>query len=223
MTANTTQCSDCAAEILARTAAKTGGKCMPCATGIRADIEESKQRRVEEREKDRKNASALERISRTSSPAFEQFLGESDPLGVLWPFLVSVVYHDGKTEDVDALTPQARNIYFVQILDAEIVNGGLHQYFSNSSGRYAHETLAALLELGAAHSAKLLQQAIHCFPRKQVSKDREVRDEQLDGIDAGRLDALDTKYYALADGGTEDLAELVLAFMKKHRRAHIAA
>lgn len=223
MVDGTTHCSDCGAEILARTAARNDGRCVPCANGTRADIEESKKRALEERERDRNNASALERIRRASPAAFEHFLAEDDPFGVLWPYLVSVVFRDEKKENLDALTPPARSIYLAQILDAEIVNGGLQQYFSNSSGRFAHETLSALLELGASQSAKLLRQAIHLFPRKRVPEDFEERNERLHEIDSDLFDALDTSYYTLAEEGTEDLSELVLAFMKRHRRDQIAA
>src|SRR5688572_18859096 len=36
-------CAKCGVAILPRTAAKTGGLCMPCATGIRANIEQSRR------------------------------------------------------------------------------------------------------------------------------------------------------------------------------------
>jgi hypothetical protein len=41
-------CAKCGVAILTRTAEKTGGMCMPCATGIRANIEESRGRREQE-------------------------------------------------------------------------------------------------------------------------------------------------------------------------------
>lgn len=144
-------------------------------------------------------------------PTFGDFLAEDDPNGALWPFLA---------EQLDALTPSARTIYFVSVLDREVFNGGFHQYFSNSSGKYAQETLAALRELGAVEIAELLAEAIDAFPEKQVPKDRKLRNEQLDRTDARFLDSLDSRYYALDD---DELTELVLAFMKRHAAEHVAS
>jgi hypothetical protein len=210
----TTTCSECGAEILERTAAKTGGKCMPCWQGTRADIEESKRRTAEERGREAVNQAALERLRTKQRPTYQDFLAQEDPVGVLLQFL---------GENIERLAPGARSLYLVAVLDGEVVNGGFHQYFSNSSGQYAHETLAGLVEVGAASAAKLLQEAIRAFPSKRVPVDWSERNEQLDQVDSALLGDLDDKYYALADDGTEDLASLILAFMKRHAGEPIAA
>jgi hypothetical protein len=220
---NTTTCSDCGAEILARTSARTGGKCMPCVQGIRAQIEESKRRTAQERERERVNQTGLARIRARQFPTFGDFLAEEDPVGVLWQFLLSTVYREQTVKDVGALTGAAKNLYLVHVLDGEVFNGGFHQYFSNSSGDYAHEALSALLELGAGEAAKLLQQAIRAFPLERVSKERGERNEQLDHVDVKLLDALDAQYYALSDAGTEDLGTLIRAFMTRHAGEAVAA
>ena len=223
MAENTTTCSDCGAEILSRTAARTGGRCMPCARGTRVQIEDSKRRAGEERERKRVNQSALERIRARRSPTFGDFLAEENPIDVLWQFLVSIVFHEQGEQNVEVLTDAAKCLYFVRILDAEVNNGGFHQYFSNSSGDYAHEALAGLLALGAGETARLLQQAIHAFPSKRVSKKEGERNEQLDHVEGELLDALATQYYALSNAGTEDLDALILAFMTRHADGAVAA
>lgn len=219
-----TNCLECGVSILVATAAKTGGKCIPCARGTRAKIEESKRRAIEQREWDRKKHEALERIKRKSHPAFGDFLTEEDPIGVLWPFLVDTVFREqSERENVELLTPSAQVLYFAQILDAEVFNGGFHQYFSNSSGTYAHETVVALNALRAPLTESLLLRAIDTFPNKRVPKRRTERNEELDKTDAKALDTLDDEYYALDKSGNENLGERILSFMSQHASDHIAA
>lgn len=220
----TTTCLECGVSILTTTAAKTGGKCVPCARGTRGQIEQGKRRAAAQRERERKNTEALERIRRKDHPTLGDFLAEDDPIGVLWSFLVDTVFHDGSgREHLEALTPNAKVLYVVQLLDGEVFNGGFHQYFSNSPGKYAHETLAALRELGAPRAAGLLQRAIDAFPNKRVPPQRAKRNDELDKTDAEALGALDTEYYALDKAGGEDLGERILSFMRLHASDHIAA
>jgi hypothetical protein len=215
---------DCGVSILADTAAKTGGKCIPCARGTRSQIEQGKRRATEQRERERINNEALERIRRKDHPTFGDFLAEEDPIGVLWPFVVAKVFHDGSgREDVTALTPSARVMYFAQILDGEVFNGGFHQYFSNSSGKHAHSTLAALHDLGALRAAGLLQRAVDTFPNKRVPADRKERNDQLDRTDCETLEALNAEYYALEKDDGEDLSERILSFMRQYAADRIAA
>jgi hypothetical protein len=196
---------------------------MPCATGTRAQIDEGRRRAVEERERERINQQALDRLRLAARPTFADFLAEDDPLGVLWSLISSTLLHDGRSQSVRALSPSGQVVYFVQVFDSEVLNGGLHQYFSNSSGQYAHEALAALEKLGATQTAKLLQQAIAAFPGKRVPKDWARRNKQLNRTDGELLNTLDSQYYALADSGDEDLSRLLLAFMAAHPTHPIAA
>jgi len=224
MSEPTTNCLECGASILVTTAAKTGGKCIPCARGTRAKIEECKRRAAEQREWERKKQEALERIKRKAHPTFGDFLTEEDPIGVLWPFLVDTVFRgQSAREEVESLTPSAQVLYYAQVLDAEVFNGGFHQYFSNSSGKYAHETVVALNTLRAPLTASLLLRAIGTFPNNRVPQRRDERNEELDKTDAKTLDILDDEYYALEKNGDEDLGERILSFMKQHATDHIAA
>lgn len=220
----TTNCLECGASILVITAAKTGGKCIPCARGTRAKIEESKRRAIEQREWERKKKEALERIKHKAHPTFGDFLVEEDSIGVLWSFLVDTVFREQSArEDVESLTASAQVLYLAQVLYGEVFNGGFHQYFSNSSGKYAHETVIALNALRAPRAASLLLRAIATFPNKRVPQRRAERNEELDKTDAKILDILDDEYYALEKRGDEDLGERILSFMKQHATDHIAA
>lgn len=223
MTEPSTICLDCGASILTATAAKTGGKCIPCARGTRAQMDQAFLLAAERRERDRKNRAALERIRSKQQPTFRDFTDE-DSVAVLWSFLVATVFR-GRTglENLEALMPSARVIYLAGVLDGEVFNGGFHQYFSNSSGEHAHRTLFALHELGATRRASLLQRAIAIFPSKRVPQDRGERNDALDKTDFAVLEALDSEYYGLEKGGIEGLNEHILSFMARHGAECIAA
>ncbi|MCC7422635.1 MAG: DUF4375 domain-containing protein [Planctomycetaceae bacterium] len=51
-------------------------------------------------------------------------------------------------------------------IDFEVPNGGFYQFFSNSTGAYAQETLAALRVLGLNQRADVLQDAIAFYARE---------------------------------------------------------
>jgi len=217
-------CVECGATILASTAQSNGGKCIPCARGTRGQMERNKRWMAEQRERRRRNDAAMERIRGEAHPAFEDFLAEEDPVGVLWPFLVATVFRDDQSKaGIAALSPGARTLYLVQVLGGEVLNGGFEQYFSNSSGEYAHETLAALQEVGASQAAKLLEQAIAAFPGGQVPTQRLARYEALQKVNAEVLEALDTAYYRLEKTTGEDLSERILAFMRNHAADRVVA
>ena len=52
-------------------------------------------------------------------------------------------------ELLEKLTEPEKTIYLCQVLEGEINNGGFGQFFYNSSGDFANETLSALKEISA--------------------------------------------------------------------------
>lgn len=77
------------------------------------------------------------------------------------------------------LKPAERDLVLLADLDGEVNNGGLHQYFFNSSGDGAVAAREALERLGAADRSKILDCALTAFPDSKPSADREQRNEQL--------------------------------------------
>jgi hypothetical protein len=77
------------------------------------------------------------------------------------------------------LTPDERDLVLVWVLHLDVSNGGLHEYFFNSAGDAALATREALIRLGAAERAKILDCAFTAFPGSKPSADREQRNEQL--------------------------------------------
>lgn len=119
-------------------------------------------------------------------------------------------------DTLDRLTEPQRNFYLNQNLEREIKNGGFNQYFTNSSGDFAHETIAALKSIGANRTADLLQQAINQFPNYYVPKDNAKRKEILDIIENSAnevWDELDKAFYKYED----NLYVLNIAYLKQNR------
>jgi Domain of unknown function (DUF4375) len=68
-------------------------------------------------------------------------------------------------------------------LEGEVMNGGLHQYFYNSSGDLAALALRALCRLGASRSHDLLRSAMETLvPSGDYLNDRELRNDALDAL-----------------------------------------
>ena len=119
-------------------------------------------------------------------------------------------------EEIEKLTEPQKNFFYNQSLEKEINNGGFKQYFMNSSGDCAHETIQSLKIIGAHKTAAILQQAIDEFPSGQVPKDWSKRNELLESIE-DRADeiweGLDQQFYNYDD----DLNSLNLEYVIQNR------
>ena len=81
----------------------------------------------------------------------------------------------------DALSQSEREAISLFWLEAEVMNGGMHQYFFNSSGDGAPLAASALRSLGATRSLELLESCMAKFgPIYPV--DREKRGDMLDAL-----------------------------------------
>lgn len=119
-------------------------------------------------------------------------------------------------DTLDRLTEPQKIFYFNQNLEREINNGGFNQYFYNSSGDFAHDTIISLRTIGADKTADILQKAIDQFPNSTVSKDRAKRQEVLEQIEEAANEVweqLDQTFYKYED----DLNELNIQYIKQNR------
>lgn len=119
-------------------------------------------------------------------------------------------------DSVDKLTDPQKQFFYNQSLEREINNGGFNQYFVNSSGDFAHETISSLKAIGANKTADILQEAINQFPDKKVPKDRDTRIETVEQIQDNAQEVwegLDQIFFEYQD----DLNSLNLDFVKKHK------
>ena len=104
---------------------------MACKQGIRQNIEDSKRYYEQQR--------------------------QYDPFRELWKSLVHRVYHTDL--GYQGLNQAERLYYSVGVLDDEVYNGGMHQFFSNTSGDMFREVVDGLLELRAQGALRLVLRA----------------------------------------------------------------
>lgn len=103
----------------------------------------------------------------------------------------------------------------VWMLEAEVNNGGFNQYYWNSAGELATETVASLKEIGANETASIVEAANSNFPNSSPPKDREERQvllEKLENSGTLKLDSLETDFYEYPS----DLTELMYQYMLKN-------
>lgn len=68
-------------------------------------------------------------------------------------------------ERIERMPPSYRTAYVLIILMGEVFNGGMHQFFYNSSGAFAEYVPQALRDVGKSDAAKTVDTAIAMFPK----------------------------------------------------------
>jgi hypothetical protein len=112
-----------------------------------------------------------------------------------------------------ALTPLEAVGVGVWMLDAEVNNGGFDQYYFNSAGDLAIQTVAALKSIGAVKTAVLLACANEEFPEATPPTDRAERQRVLDEIrEVARFAALEREFYR----DEENRISLLAGHLKLH-------
>lgn len=117
---------------------------------------------------------------------------------------------------IERLSDPQKNFYFNQNLEREVNNGGFNQFYFNSSGNFAHETVASLRAIGANKTAMIVENANDQFPDGKVPKDRTTRQEILVQIENKAnviWEDLDQKFFAYED----DLNALNMEYVIKNR------
>jgi hypothetical protein len=97
--------------------------------------------------------------------------------------------------------------------EAEINNGGFHQFFFNSPGNRTEETIQALELLGAKANAEMLRQAASRFPGKMPPTDRDLRQQILEEKFpiTDEFEDLDNAFYA----NPENLSALMADYKRR--------
>jgi hypothetical protein len=103
-----------------------------------------------------------------------------------------------------ALTKEQRTLFAMEIFNTEFENGGIHQFFFNSSGAVAPEVYDAFLELGLGRQAEIFKRALDMFEKgypRDMGRRRAKYFDHGDWNDWDKqLSALTDQFYAL-DGG----------------------
>lgn len=142
---------------------------------------------------------------------------DKDIEDVLFEYCDNVIgYGDGEHERFSALPAGLRMLYSTWLLEAEVYNGGFHQFFWNSSGWYAREAAKGLRLIGATTDAIRLDKAIDVFrqeeKRMNAHKGDDLKEGYLDSVKESKLPTLDQDFYDKAD----DLSKLRITYIRAH-------
>jgi len=105
--------------------------------------------------------------------------------------------------------------YCIHQLETQVNSGGFHQFFTNSSGAYARETLQALSAIGATRTRDLLERAIViAYPEGYPSDAAEHQDALTNYADvSAAFEGVDSAFWRY----DEPLADLVNQYLARSR------
>ena len=105
-------------------------------------------------------------------------------------------------EDIEKLSYAEKTFFFCTQLESEVNNGGFSQYFYNSSGDFANETLSSLNAIGANKTADIYSKALMALSG-ELPRDRNKREKLLDKLLTDSvyeiLSDCDTAFYQYTD------------------------
>jgi hypothetical protein len=131
-------------------------------------------------------------------------------------FLLSIVDNVRRRESelgFSTLSPKEQVFLLVWSLEAEVNNGGFHQFFFNSAGDRFAETAEALRTIGAVQMAEIVDLANNVLGTQSLSPNRLLRQEQLESLTEDQKDflsELDTRFYEYP----ENLSELLATYLR---------
>lgn len=120
----------------------------------------------------------------------------------------------------EQLSEPERVFLCVWELEAEVNNGGFHQYYFNSAGDHAQEVSHALETIGAPQTASIVRQANALFGPSGPSPDHFIRQNQLLAIGSAAEDQmvkLDEEFYGYPP--PEVLKDLLEPYVRHHAEA----
>jgi hypothetical protein len=144
-------------------------------------------------------------------PTIDDILRLSDPTAFAIG-LSNLVFPRCQRDGFQALTAAERVVYCVDELEREVNNGGFDQFFFNSSGDVAEDTVAALEAISAQKAASIVRRAMARLPGGTAPRDRNQRQQVMAQASANWED-LDEEYYSYPD----DLTALLRAYVEQHR------
>jgi len=115
----------------------------------------------------------------------------------------------------DKLTRPEKVFVCVWGLEGEVNNGGFDQYYFNSAGDHALDSVESLEAIGAKHTANLVRQANALFGEAGPSADRFARQKQLHAFaDAKtkKMNEIDEEFFKYKD----KLGQLLEAYVAKN-------
>ena len=113
-----------------------------------------------------------------------------------------------------ALNEKEQAIYTIWWLEAEVNNGGFHQYFWNSAGDHSDIALKSLKAIGATKTAALLEKAIDVAFKGKLPENRLERQNQLEVEEDRKMNQfneLNNQFYKYS----EDFYKLIDIYVAK--------
>lgn len=109
-------------------------------------------------------------------------------------------------------------IYMINLLEAEVNNGGFNQFYYNPSGMFYKQLPAKLKMIGATLHAALTEEANALYEKEKEAITKE-QDGTIEGFSKSYknnpLDKYDDKFYKLDK--KENLADLQADYIRKHK------
>ncbi len=143
--------------------------------------------------------------------------------GLAEPICNEMEIHEGPEEFARrfARVPRpAGLLYAAHFCQSEVCNGGLFQFFSNSTGVLAPEAIEGFKAIGQDIVAEAIQEAC-CLFGEPFPRERLLRQSKLKAIDSLLLNSLDKKFYeniASENGGFEAAADSYAVRVGKSHR-----
>jgi hypothetical protein len=113
----------------------------------------------------------------------------------------------------DALSHAERVVLDVTAVEADVNNGGFHQFFYNSTGDRVVQSIAALHEIGAHATAAIVEEACARFPKGEPDPKWFARQKQLlDKLSFEEFYDLDKRFFEYPD----DTSGFLIAYWLKN-------
>ena len=126
---------------------------------------------------------------------------------------------DEDREFMAAITPGQRGFIAVDWLGKEVYNGGINQFFGNSTGVLAHEAREGFRMIGCQRYVEMLDEVFVLFPGGIVPKNREARETAVEAIPENKresvFDAFDTAFYKMMDK-TDPITLPAMRYIEEH-------
>lgn len=157
------------------------------------------------------------RISKSSAQGL-------DEEALFWA-VIEPIWPDNSVEDelehISRGTPGQRASYATTLFMREVDNGGLEQFYRNSSGLYSEEVLKGFQLLGMNHHLELVRKALSFFPDGKVQIDWEKRRDYLESKGFGSaIDQVKEFFTPINDDlyGEEKLYPYFKKYIETHKK-----
>ncbi|MBU2019670.1 MAG: DMP19 family protein [Bacteroidetes bacterium] len=151
-----------------------------------------------------------------STYMIEEILKIEDPTNAIIELDTKLNEISDYGNNINVLSDAEKVVLFVENLEREVNNGGFNQFFFNSSGDFANETLEALKLIGANKTAEIVIRAYNEWPNTNIPSERLERQNILEEIEDKAEETwnnCDTQFYEYND----DISSLLLIYVKANK------